>query len=95
MKRWFWNVLLAIDQLGNALAAGDPDETISSRLGKWKLNRQREGTWPPGPLHPAWWLERILDRIDPNHVLDAIEYDEGEPIEAQEHAVVWEANVPR
>ncbi|MBX9633378.1 MAG: hypothetical protein K2X44_00220 [Magnetospirillum sp.] len=28
------NVLIALDQLANTLACGDPDETISSRLGK-------------------------------------------------------------
>ena len=27
-------VLIAIDQLGNTLADGDPDETISSRVGR-------------------------------------------------------------
>ncbi len=33
--RWAHNVLLSIDQGANALLGGDPDETISSRLGKW------------------------------------------------------------
>ena len=83
------DVLLALDQLGNALTAGDPDETISSRLGKWKLRRLRDGQWPPAWYHPSYWLERGLDKIDPGHVLDAIEKDEGEP------AVVWRLNVPR
>ena len=89
MRRWVWNLLLALDQFGNALAAGDPDETISSRLGKWKLGRLQADAWPPSRLHPSYWLERALDKIDPNHVLDAIERDEGEP------AVVWKLNVPR
>lgn len=89
LRRWSYNVLLAIDQLGNALTSGDPDETISSRLGKWKLRRLQAGEWPPSWYHPGYWLERGLDRIDPNHVLDAVEVDEGEP------AVVWRVNVPR
>lgn len=34
MKRWLVNVLIGFDQLGNAIADGNPDETISSRVGK-------------------------------------------------------------
>lgn len=34
MKRYFWNVLIGIDQLFNAILGGYPDETISSRMGK-------------------------------------------------------------
>lgn len=34
MKRYLWNLLIALDQLGNAVAAGDPHEPISSRAGK-------------------------------------------------------------
>ena len=30
---WFFNVLIAFDQLGNALAKGNPDNTISARIG--------------------------------------------------------------
>lgn len=32
--QWLRNCLIALDRLGNALWGGDPDETISSRLGK-------------------------------------------------------------
>lgn len=78
MKRIAWNVLVAIDQLGNALTGGFPDETISSRLGKWKRHRIASGAWPPVWYHPARWLDAALDRIDPNHSLDAIECDEGD-----------------
>lgn len=34
MKKYLYNILIGIDQLVNALLGGDPDETISSRLGK-------------------------------------------------------------
>lgn len=34
MRRYIWNVVVAVDQLFNALTGGDPDETLSSRLGK-------------------------------------------------------------
>lgn len=34
MSRWLLNVLIGFDQLGNAIVNGNPDETISSRVGK-------------------------------------------------------------
>ena len=77
MKRWIWNVLIAVDQLGNAASGGDPDETISSRLGKTK---RANG----GSVHPRAWLgvarplDWLLEKIDPGHALGAIEEDEGE-----------------
>lgn len=69
MKRYLWNILVSLDQFGNTLALGDPDETISSRIGKQK----REGrlNWFTRPL------SRFLNWLDPNHSLDAIEEDEG------------------
>lgn len=30
---WFMNILVALDQLGNALSRGNPDNTISARIG--------------------------------------------------------------
>lgn len=64
-KRYGWNLLIALDQLGNALLGGDPDETISSRAGK---NRHR---WHWNALSVA------LDWIDPGHTTRARENDEG------------------
>jgi len=34
MKRYVWNLLISIDQFFNTLLGGDPDETMSSRMGK-------------------------------------------------------------
>lgn len=34
MRQYFFNILIALDQLANTLFFGDPDETISSRLGR-------------------------------------------------------------
>lgn len=73
MKRWFWNTLIALDQFGNAIANGNPDETISSRLGRLKLAAFfQDASWP-------WycrWLDAFLDWADPrggSHALNAIE----------------------
>lgn len=64
-RRRFWNMLIALDQLGNAWLGGDPDETISSRASK--------------RLHKTGWrlLGRFLDTIDPGHMKRAREDDEG------------------
>ncbi len=69
MKQYFWNLLISIDQLVNTLFGGDPDETISSRIGKhvhWKNDR-------------GWrlWLSKFLSIFDKDHTLNSIEEDEG------------------
>lgn len=75
IRKWVLNILIGIDQLGNALVGGDPDETISSRLGKLKL--KHGGTIPrTRPLSKI--IDMGLNAIDPNHSIDAIEHDEGE-----------------
>jgi hypothetical protein len=67
MKSYFWNILIAIDQFGNALFAGSPDETISSRAGK----AMREGK--------VWGcvLCRFLNWFERDHCAKSIELDEG------------------
>jgi hypothetical protein len=34
MKNYFWRILIALDDLMNAILNGDPQETMSSRMGK-------------------------------------------------------------
>lgn len=70
MKRYALNILISLDQLVNALAAGDPDETISSRAGK----AARKGVlW--GCL-----LCRLLDRLEKDHCNSSIEPDRGDKV---------------
>jgi len=72
--RYFMNFLLSLDQLGNSVLLGDPDETISSRLGRIKEKNGGRIPWRrPVSKFTAW----CLDKIDKNHVEDAIERDEG------------------
>ncbi len=68
LRKWFWNILIAIDQLGNAIFAGDPQETISSRAGK---ARNEDKPWG-NVLCP------VLDWIDPNHCATSIDSSEGD-----------------
>ena len=76
MWKYFYNVLIGLDQLGNTLAGGDPDETISSRLGKIKRNHKGAIPWRRHPL--AWLIDRGLEEVDPGHSIDSIEEDEGD-----------------
>ena len=64
--QYFWNNLIAIDQLANTILAGDPDETISSRSARLR--------------HIWYWnyLAYALDWIDPGHTVRALERDEGD-----------------
>ena len=51
-------VLIAVHQLVNALLAGFPDETLSSRAWRWEQDGVRE------------WPRRVIDRLffwEPNH----------------------------
>lgn len=66
IKRYIFNILISIDQLANAILGGDPDETISSRLGK-RLNT----------CAFCRFICNILHKIDYRHCQDAIEENEG------------------
>ena len=72
--KYLLNILISIDQLGNTITGGDPDEIISSRLGKLK---QRHGGTIPWRRPVARIIDWGLDKIDANHSIDAIEADEG------------------
>lgn len=67
-RRYCWNLLVSIDQLLNALLGGDPDETISSRMGKYV---RRGRGWIPCQLC------KLLNLLHKDHCLQSIEDDEG------------------
>ena len=70
--KYFWNILIAIDQFVNVLAFGDPDETISSRCGKWLYLPHSTVKWKI-----AYVLCRLLHILDKGHCDKSIESDEG------------------
>lgn len=71
MPRYFFNLLIAIDQLLNTLLFGDPDETISSRMGKYVAR---------GRGFIPCVLCKLLDAVfrEKDHCKNSIETDEGE-----------------
>ena len=83
-KDYFWNIAISLDQLGNVICAdpmnflfiqsyskykfGNPDETISSVLGKNQLHDRLK------PLGKS--LVVFLALLDENHSIKSIEEDE-------------------
>lgn len=63
MKRYLWNLLIAIDQLVNAVAGGRPRQTLSARAHRAHLRGNRLGTLTC----------RLLDHLDPDHCRKAHE----------------------
>lgn len=68
IKKYLWNILVSIDQLINTLLGGDPDETMSSRMGKHLAKHNC-------PF--CNFMCKILNLIDKNHCVKTIEVDEG------------------
>lgn len=66
--KYVLNILIALDQLANALLLGDPDETISSRMGKYA---ERGRGWVPCQLC------KLINLFDKDHCKNSIELDEG------------------
>jgi len=71
MKSYLFNLLIAIDQLFNALLGGNPDQTLSGRMGR----RIQQGRATKLEV----WLCKILSKIDPytdRHCIESIDKDE-------------------
>lgn len=69
--KYFWNILIWIDQGVNTLTFGNPDETLSSRWGKG----QRKGD-----CRFCSFMCKLLDIVDRGHCERYIEEDENENI---------------
>lgn len=72
--RYVFNLLIAIDQLGNTLIGGYPDETISSRAGKGALRGSVFWTFI------AAFIDLLFLPFERDHCRKAIEADEGERV---------------
>ena len=74
LVKYFWNLLIALDQFVNTIFGGDPDETISSRMGKWARNGENNR----GIKKPLYWIANlVVERFEKNHFVQSIEEDEG------------------
>ncbi len=68
VTRYFFRILVSIDQLTNTLLGGRPDETISGNVG---YNAKEGKLW-------ALRTEKVINFLlrSPTHCRDSIEYDE-------------------
>lgn len=66
IRKYLINNLIGTDQACNALYGGDPDETISSRIGKDENSNI-----------VAKWVAKFLDLFQKNHVIISEEPDRG------------------
>lgn len=74
MTRYLWNVLIGFDQFVNVIFGGDPDETISSRLGKWA----RRGKNQRGNKKFIFKLANfVVELFEKDHFAKSVEEDEG------------------
>lgn len=69
--RYFLDLAISLDQTLGVFFGGDPDETISSRIGRTKLKHGGRIRFWRSPA--MWLLDLALDKIDPGHSIDAIE----------------------
>lgn len=69
LKVYLLNLIYVFDLVVNTIFLGDPDETISSRIGK-KTARGKK-------CKICNWICKFLDMIDDRHCGDAIKLHEG------------------
>lgn len=67
VSQYFWNILIAIDQLANTILLGDPQETISSRADKAAVEGKRWGCV----------LCKLLNVVQKNHCPLSLEANVG------------------
>lgn len=67
VKRYFWNLLIALDQLINSVLFGDPDETLSARTHR----NAEDGQWFWRALR--WLIDLMFRWESPNHCRESYE----------------------
>jgi hypothetical protein len=68
VKKYIWNILISIDQFFNTILGGDPDETMSSKMGKHLAKHDC-------PF--CNFICKLLNLIQKDHCVKSIESDEG------------------
>lgn len=89
LKQYFYNVGLGLDQFVNVLLLGDPDESLSGRLGRAQLSGRPKWFVPPIVKFNDWLWFVIRKEI--NHSVNAVEPEE-RPHEKELWSWVKDAN---
>lgn len=70
LKRWLIGVLMAANQLGNAILGGDPDMSVSARAG---YAREHGSKFAAGVCRVLDWVDpRDGDSLEGDHCMIAI-----------------------
>jgi len=74
MGQYLFNLLLGIDQFANVVLLGDPDETISGRLGRAHLSGKAKWFVKPSKI----FVDKIFNMVDgqQNHCVDSVEHED-------------------
>ena len=74
LAQYGFNLLVSLDQTVNTICGGDPDETISSRMGKWARNGENNR----GLRKPLYIVAHfVVELFEKDHFAKSIEEDEG------------------
>lgn len=68
--QYLFNQLYGLDQWVNTVLAGDPDETLSGRMGRYLVAN-------PNTRGFAYKLCKLLHKLDPDHCIKSIEEGQG------------------
>lgn len=74
MGRYIFNLLLGLDQFINVILLGDPDESISGRLGRAQASG-RPKWFVPGAKNLVDWGAKVIAGQH-NHCLESIEAED-------------------
>ena len=74
MRQYVYNVFLAMSQFLNSLLLGDPDESISGRLGRAYLSGRPKWWVTPWMTFVDWMFVMLFGEIQ--HCIKSVEYGE-------------------
>lgn len=74
VKKYIWNLFIAVDQFINTILGGDPDETLSSRMGKWSRDHDNDYGWRKPVFKVANFVVELFEK---DHFAKSIEEDQG------------------
>jgi hypothetical protein len=69
VRRYVMNLLIALDQLFNVILGGNPDETISSAVGRKAIEGRKWALIAEKVINALFWF-------DPNHCRSRVEWEE-------------------
>jgi hypothetical protein len=74
MNQYSYNLALACSQLFNTVLLGDPDESISGRLGRSYLSGRPKWFVEPWMGAVDWFFVIVFNEL--NHCVNSVEYTE-------------------